>query len=246
MAKQFFNFTSKRETDYQLVWPKRSRQSLMDLSLDDESFEPIRIVGNGKPKGSLQISNRHKAFKDFCEIELIKHRGFDRRTKRDKEIDAPEYEQALQKMREFVKRYGRLTDDKKGDNVHLLLDEAGRMKHLWETFKGRKQKLKLGSIFTSPSVPDDFKATVSLDPETRNIDIQLWPKTLLQALWLQLFYSLSRGGGELRECGRPGCTNTFSVGAGGKRKDAKFCSKECRVLFNSLERSNPALRGERK
>jgi hypothetical protein len=232
MTKQFFSFTSNLET-YGLKplkpLPKRKpRQSVLDhiLSMRAVDIESPRIVGNGKKKRSIQISGYPMLFKKFSDI-----------APKISDDEPPDDEHAGQQMLDFVKRYGRLTNDEEGDDVHLLLDKAGEMKHLRETFKGRKRKL---------SVPDDLKATVSLDPETRNIDIQLLPQTLLQALWLQLFYSLSRGEGDVHKCRRPGCTKSFSAGAGTKRSDAEFCSKECQVLFNSLKRSNPSLGEKRK
>ena len=237
MAKHPFHFSSRRETDYRLVQPKQrpSRprkpgQSVFDYVLSQTGTdEPIRIVGNGKPKGPIRISNHPMLFETFSKIGP---------TLEDDE--PPKYlDGSDEALLDFVKRYGRLTNDKSGDNVDQLLDEAGRMKNLLNAFERHKLRV---SVRVS-----DLEATASLNPKTGTVDIQPLPQTLLQALWLQLIYFLCRGhGGELRKCQRPGCTIEFSVGAGGMRTDARFCSPKCRVLFNSLERSKPTHREKRK
>jgi hypothetical protein len=59
--------------------------------------------------------------------------------------------------------------------------------------------------------------------------------SLLSALWLQLIQAL-RGDAKLRDCLH--CGIWFEVGPGtGRRLDAKFCSDQHRVLFNSLKRT---------
>jgi len=236
MTKPLFNFTSKREAEYRLVQRKRlparkpgeiQKDRILNAPLIDT--EP-RIVGDGVVKRSIRIddADHHpRLFDEFSKIgATIEH------------DEPPAYsDEAIQAMLDFVGRYGRLTDEKAGDNVFLLLDEASEMKRLLETFRRRKRR--------PPVQVFDLKATASLDPKTGNIEIRPLPQTLLQALWLQLICFLS-GGGELRKCQRLGCPESFPVGVGTKRSDAKFCSHDCQVLFNSLKRSNPALREKRK
>jgi hypothetical protein len=232
MATPLFNFTSKREAEYRLVPrrrlpPRKPGQSQADRILNAPLFatEPrIVVVGNGGKKRSVQIADHPMLFDEFSRIgATVEH------------DEPPAYsDEAIQAMLDFVRRYGRLTDEKAGDNVFLLLDEAGEMKRL---LRRRKRK--------PPVQVFDLKATASLDPKTGNIDIRPLPQTLLQALWLQLICFLS-GGGELRKCQRPGCPKSFPIGVGTKRTDSKFCSHDCQVLFNSRKRSNPALREKRK
>ena len=58
---------------------------------------------------------------------------------------------------------------------------------------------------------------------------------LRDALWLQFGQAMMREG-QLRLC--PHCAHWFETGLGtGRRKDARFCSDEHRVTFNSLKRS---------
>ena len=127
--KQFFNFTSKRETDYRLVQPKRPPrkpgQDKMDYVLSQPvDSEPLRIVGNGVAKRSTQIADP-MLFEQFSKLGPTTEYG-----------EPPAYlDGSEEALRDFVRRYGRLTDEKAGDNVYLLLDEAGKMKDLLETFR---------------------------------------------------------------------------------------------------------------
>ena len=58
---------------------------------------------------------------------------------------------------------------------------------------------------------------------------------LLDALWLQLGQALTVSA-KIRQCEH--CGNWFEAGRGtGRRLDAKFCSDEHRIAFNSLKRS---------
>lgn len=71
--------------------------------------------------------------------------------------------------------------------------------------------------------------------ERNDLNIEFWPETLLDALRLQLSLALL-GTVKLAHCNY--CMTPFSVGSGtGRRADAKYCSNEHRVLFNSKKRS---------
>jgi hypothetical protein len=60
--------------------------------------------------------------------------------------------------------------------------------------------------------------------------------SLYEALWLQLGQKISSGH-DLRRCAF--CGEWFEAGAGtARRADAKFCSDEHRINFNSQKRSN--------
>jgi hypothetical protein len=62
--------------------------------------------------------------------------------------------------------------------------------------------------------------------------LRVRPACLLDALWLQY----AQANTPSREC--PQCHERFLVGAAaGRRADAEYCSKECRVKYNSLKRS---------
>jgi hypothetical protein len=104
----------------------------------------------------------------------------------------------------------------------MLLDEAAAMQ---KCFKSRGRHSGLMADLTA-SLSIDKKGTVA---------VEITPVRLLDALWLQLGQALSDTS-EWRQCEH--CCSWFPVGGNsGKRADARFCSDEHRVKFNSLERS---------
>jgi hypothetical protein len=65
--------------------------------------------------------------------------------------------------------------------------------------------------------------------------LRILPENLLDALWLQLAQTLASGT-NIHACLL--CGQFFEVGQGtNKRLDAKFCSDEHRIQFNSRRRS---------
>lgn len=125
---------------------------------------------------------------------------------------------------EFVKRFGPLTYDglhKEGDVVPKIVDWASDM----------SQVLR-GAIVGMPL----NKLNASIVTDHNGMRLKVLPTCLLDALWLQLAQVKSRGSANFRECLR--CRNLFMAGASADRRaDAKFCSDECRIEFNSLKRS---------
>jgi hypothetical protein len=115
----------------------------------------------------------------------------------------------------FIEKFGPLTHQGlrgKGDVVEELIAEARDM-------RSRIRK-PLGKLNVTIDTMDD---------ETR---LRVRPGCLLDAIWLQY----AQANTPSREC--PQCHERFLVGAAaGRRSDAKYCSPECRVKFNSLERS---------
>ena len=76
------------------------------------------------------------------------------------------------------------------------------------------------------------KLNASITVERDGVHLKLWPSCLLDALWLQLAQANTRS----RLC--PQCRKPFRTGVVvGRRRDARFCSDDCRIKFNSLERS---------
>ena len=115
----------------------------------------------------------------------------------------------------FVEKFGPLTHNGlrgKGEIVPEIMDQAEAMV--------RDGARGLGK----------FKAWIEVDHEGMRLKVR--PSCLLDALWLLLAQTNTRS----RVCQQ--CRKPFPIGvAVGRRKDAKFCSDECRIKFNSLERS---------
>ena len=127
----------------------------------------------------------------------------------------------------FITEYGPLTYSRfargKGDEIPRLLDEAASMK---ECFKSRGRHSGLMA---------DLTASLSIDHKKGTVSVEITPVRLLDALWLQLGQALSDSS-KWRQCGH--CRGSFPVGGNsGRRSDARFCTDECRIKFNSLERS---------
>ena len=76
---------------------------------------------------------------------------------------------------------------------------------------------------------------LTVDPITRAPRIRLTVDSLRAALWLQLGQALSKGV-TVQQCQH--CGSLFETGPGtGRRLDAKFCSDQHRIAFNSIKRS---------
>jgi hypothetical protein len=116
---------------------------------------------------------------------------------------------------EFVEKFGPLTHDGlrgKGEIVLDVVDQARDMAR----YGGRG----LGKL----------NAWIEVDHEGMRLKVK--PTCLLDALWLQLAQANPRS----RVC--PQCRKSFLIGvAVNRRKDAQFCTDECRIKFNSLKRS---------
>jgi hypothetical protein len=63
--------------------------------------------------------------------------------------------------------------------------------------------------------------------------LEIEPNSLLDALWLQYADAKSKGGAS--RCLR--CNDLFHSGPGGRGRNAKFCSDECRIKYYSDARS---------
>ena len=119
----------------------------------------------------------------------------------------------------FVETFGPLTHEglrRKGDVVPAVIDEAQEMAAV---LNGRIS-----------GVPLKFNAHIITD--TDGLRLKVWPASLLDALWLLIAQS---GRDRFRQCSQ--CRISFIIGSGHRRADARFCSDECRIKFNSLKRS---------
>jgi hypothetical protein len=129
----------------------------------------------------------------------------------------------------FITKYGPLTG-KKRQSVFTQLDEAQTMR---ECMNGKRTPLR--SL--------DLWSVLLQNPKTGEAEVSFRPRSLIDALWVQYHHSQSSGA-EFRTC--PHCGTYFAVGGNsGRLRNAEFCSPEHRKRFNSLARSNPALRKRR-
>jgi hypothetical protein len=117
-----------------------------------------------------------------------------------------------------------------------------------EMVAGRKLPKQRGSFeyeISTPSGPRVVSGGVPLrgklsawlapDPTTGAWKLKLEPPSLLDAIWLQFGQAITSDA-VLHFCAQ--CGNTFEAGGkSGRRADAKFCSDECRIEFNSRKRS---------
>jgi hypothetical protein len=139
----------------------------------------------------------------------------------------------------FIERFGPLTRDgldiSKGELVDGVLAHSDAMRDLFIVLSGdRARRAKLiADLRTSPFAELDI--TLELDPASEDLKLRLCPTSLLDAIWLQAAQELSSGAA-VRQCQH--CGDWFETGPQtGRRSDAKFCSDEHRIVFNSLKRT---------
>jgi hypothetical protein len=138
----------------------------------------------------------------------------------------------------FAQKFGSLTGDglemNVGEPAYQTVVHAEGMREFLSFASGSKQLLARG-IEAQMNPLGQIGVAIALDAETTRPKLRLSPSSLLDALWLQFAQALA-GGSSLRQCQH--CGGWFETGDGtGRRRDAKFCSNEHRVIFNSLKRS---------
>jgi hypothetical protein len=139
----------------------------------------------------------------------------------------------------FVERYGPLTNDgldiNKGELVEGVLAHADAMRDLFVFLSGdRARRAKLiADLQMSPFA--ELEVSLELDAASEDLKLRLCPTSLLDAIWLQAAQEVSSGAA-VRQCRH--CGDWFETGPRtSRRADAKFCSDEHRIAFNSLKRS---------
>jgi hypothetical protein len=140
---------------------------------------------------------------------------------------------------DFIVKFGPLTTDgfdaHKGELVDGVLAHADTMRDLLFFSTGnRAHRAKLiAELQVNPFA--ELEVTFGLDAGREDLRLRLCPTSLLDAVWLQAAQHLSSGA-TLRQCQH--CGQWFEVGPGtGRRLDAKFCSDQHRISFNSLKRA---------
>jgi hypothetical protein len=152
---------------------------------------------------------------------------------------------------DFVQKFGRLTVGPEGDDVRKVLADIEMISMVLGMRPGGKfPKHKQGVPFEYTAstaigpvvvraggipLPSKLRAWLAPDPTTGAWKLKLEPPSLLDAIWLQFGQAITSDA-DLRFCIQ--CGNPFEAGGqSGRRADAKFCSDECRVNYNSLKRS---------
>jgi len=137
---------------------------------------------------------------------------------------------------EFVRKFGPLTAlghlvEGDGDVVGEVIYNAARM----------RDTLKWLSAQPRQAIKDyfgrgvNFNAWLEWDPVAKGPTWQFQPRTLYDGLWLQFAQAMTRRV-HIQTCMH--CADLFETGLGtGRRLDAKFCSDEHRIAFNSFKRS---------
>jgi hypothetical protein len=138
----------------------------------------------------------------------------------------------------FAQKFGPFTVDglyeEVGEPVYDTIVHAEGMREFLEFAGGDKRILARG-IDAQVAPLGQIDATLALDPLTTRPKLRLSPSSLRDALWLQFGQALSADA-SLRQCQH--CGAWFEAGVGTiRRRDAKFCSNQHRIAFNSLKRS---------
>jgi hypothetical protein len=135
---------------------------------------------------------------------------------------------------DFVRKFGPLTfegmDESKGENVGTALQQARLMSQVLRAAKHEQYPLDM------PEEPTPISLAIKIgEAGLERPFLKLEPRTLLDAIWLQLAQILA-GDGEIRHCRY--CGVWFAAGGrSGRRQDAKFCSDEHRIAFNNQRRT---------
>lgn len=139
---------------------------------------------------------------------------------------------------DFVEKFGPITegglDPEIGDPVDFALVHVEAMQEfLSYCADGRSGRAILVETQANPIA--EMAVALVFDPISGFPNIRLKPKSLLDAMWLQLGLAAS-GDAPIRSCRF--CGTWFTVGPGtGRRLDAAFCSDKHRITFNSLKRT---------
>jgi hypothetical protein len=115
------------------------------------------------------------------------------------------------------------------NEINLLSKAVG----IWDTGKGVEHLPGLidrgmngrDAAFVEDGPPNRVTPRFARDPLTGKMDLQVMPKNLLGALWLQLAEAIG-GGKKFRQCDT--CGGWFEVAPRHNRADRQFCTDACR------------------
>ena len=134
----------------------------------------------------------------------------------------------------FVQRFGPLMCNPFWDRVDDVIHHARRMQDTlkWVAAQPRRRPSDREAYFGPGATLD---AWIAWDEDTKGPVLKLRVRRLIDGLWLQFAQAVMRDI-QIRACKH--CGGLFETGVGtGRRRDAKFCSDEHRIAFNSLKRS---------
>jgi hypothetical protein len=208
-----------------------------EMTVDAKGYrlEHGRVVGRGGPKRRMRLKDFPTLYLEFAKV------------------------QTPEALLQFVNRFGRLTLDtaekgqdgleirSAGDDARLVLGRAKMLSTSFEMLRGHmgnppkweggKFEYEAAGLKISGCIPLPAKLSAALapDPMTGVWQLRLQPPTLLDAIWLQVGQAIVSKA-DLKQCNH--CGKWFEAGAASdRRRDAKFCSRECKIAFHSLERS---------
>ena len=238
MTRFHISFTSYRDTaGYSLVGPDRERYPVEQFKRQSAQrlFAENRWTGKSLDYYEQLVSRRRKIdfrhivgrggkleayqpLEDFEGLYLIFART------------VTSTEGALDFTTKFGHLFGTIGPDGKarhkpfGEAVFMVLDQASRMRKVLATSR-LGETLNVGTM----------NVKLSTNPATSKFRLGFVPSCLHDALWLQLGEAQHEGFA-IRECLQ--CGIPFRAGRGaGRRLDAKFCSREHQIAFNSLKRT---------
>lgn len=121
-----------------------------------------------------------------------------------------------------------------GEKVSEHLATAGQFRTVMKaTVKGRRHLMSVVKSH-APDVLDRALGEITIQIDQRlGLRLSLSATSLLDAMWLQLVQQVL-GNAWFKVCSQ--CSGMFQAGIAGRRADAKFCSKECQITFNSHKR----------
>jgi hypothetical protein len=138
---------------------------------------------------------------------------------------------------DFVTRFGPMTPDgnrEGGEDALIGLAAAQAMSELLDDYA--KDPRRCFAAFGERGLGwSRIDVSLAFNPVTGRPCFKFTPLSLLNALWFEVGEFLTTDA-QLRECVH--CGGWFEAGPGtGRRADAKFCSDDHRIAFNSLKRS---------
>jgi hypothetical protein len=146
----------------------------------------------------------------------------------------------------FINRFGPFTrfglDENFGESVEFAINNLNYTTDLIEAF-GKTDKADQRRALATQLGPDglvtpSIKVRVLFDEQTQTLRTEHVVQDLASALWLRLL-EIQASDIVMRKCGHCGAWFTAGMGTG-RHLNARFCTDEHRIAFNSLKRTPKA------